>query len=138
MMWSDVDFQPSPHKLRSFGGMFFCFASLLAAWQGWAHERWVIAGFLFAAGVMVASACVFKVSLVRPLYIGMMVASFPMGWLTSLVLLATVYLALVTPLAVLFRCLGRDPLRLRPSPHRTTFLELKPAPANKETYFRPF
>jgi hypothetical protein len=138
MTWSEIDFHPADRKLRTFGGLFLCFASLLGAWQGWAHERWLVAEIIFVASLMVASAGVFKVSMLRPLYVGMMIASFPIGWLTSHVLLATVYFILVTPLAVLFRCLGRDALRLRSSPHWSSYLEVKPAPTNNQAYFRPY
>lgn len=138
MTWSDIDLHPSEHKLRSFGGLFFCFASLLATWQGWAHDRWLVAGILFAAGAMLGITGLFRPSALRPLYGGMMIASFPMGWLTSHVLLATVYFTLVAPLAVLFRRVGRDALRLRPDPLCSTYFEVKPAPINKQAYFRPF
>ena len=111
MLWSDIDFYPPDRKLRTFAGLFFTAATALAGWQGWNHERWLIGSLLFVAGGFVAMAGLAKPSAVRPVYATLMATSFPMGWVTSHLLLAIVYFGLFTPLAILFRLIGRDALR---------------------------
>ena len=138
MIWSDIDFQPTERKLRTFAGLFFAAATTLATWQAWAHQRWLIAGMVFSAGVIVGVLGILRPLTVRCVYIGMTVASFPIGWMMSHLLLAIVYFGLITPLAVIFRLTGRDALRLRRSPQTTSYLKNKPAPTNSQTYFRPF
>lgn len=89
-------------------------------------------------GVVVAFVGLLKPSAVRPLYVGMMIASFPAGWLISHLILATVYFTLFTPLALFFRLMGRDSLRLSTSSACPTYLDARPAPGDKRSYFRPF
>ena len=138
MLWSDIDFQPTERKLRTFAGLFFATATTVATWQAWAHQRWLIAGMLFIPGAVIAVVGLLRPMSVRSLYVGMMVAGFPMSWMMSHLLLAIVYFGLITPLAVIFRLTGRDTLRLRPSPQALSYLKNKPAPVKSQAYFRPF
>ena len=138
MIWSDIDFRPAQRKLRTFAGLFFAAATTVATWQTCVHQRWLIAALLFIGGAAVAAVGVLRPLLVRPLYVGMMVASFPMSWMVSHLLLAIIYFGLFTPLAAIFRLTGRDALRLRPAPESSSYLKNKPAPVKSQAYFRPF
>jgi hypothetical protein len=42
-----------------------------------------------------------------------MAIALPIGWVVSNLLVAVFYFLLITPLAILFRLFGRDPLALR-------------------------
>jgi Saxitoxin biosynthesis operon protein SxtJ len=138
MIWSDIDFHPTERKLRTFAGLFFAVATTVATWQAWAHQRWLTASSLFTAGAVVAAIGLLRPMSVRSLYISMTVASFPIGWMMSHLLLAIIYFGLFTPLSVIFRLIGRDALRLRPSPDISTYFKDKPAPVKSQAYFRPF
>ena len=138
MLWSDIDFHPPERKLRTFAGLFFTAATAIAGWQGWIHERWLIAGLLFLTGGLVAMGGLAKPSAVRPVYATLMAASFPMGWVMSHLLLGLVYFGLFTPLAIFFRLIGRDALRLRSEPKARSYLKTKLPPPNTRSYFRPF
>ena len=52
---------------------------------------------------------------VRAVFVGALIATYPIGWVMSRVLLATVYYGLVSPIALLFRVIRRDRLHLRNS-----------------------
>ena len=75
---------------------------------------------------------------IRPVFVGWMVLAFPIGWAVSNLLLAAVFYGLFTPLAVLFRLLGRDALALRARPGAATYWVPRPAPADVRRYFRQF
>jgi hypothetical protein len=138
MLWSDIDFHPSDQKLRTFAGL-FCIATVgLGTWQLHAHANSWLAAALLTTGAVIALLGILNPFALRPLYAWMMIVSFPMGWLTSHVLLAVVYFALFTPLALLFRWLGRDRLRLRAGSTVSSYLEMRPVPGDNHTYFRPF
>ena len=54
--------------------------------------------------------------LVRPawmrfIYVGWTVLAFPIGWTVSLIMLATMFFGLFTPIGLIFRLLGRDLLQ---------------------------
>ena len=45
---------------------------------------------------------------IRPLFVGLMVLTAPIGWAVSQVFLAVVFFGVFTPIAMVFRLLGRD------------------------------
>ena len=125
-------------QLRQFGGALACLLSrdrrhaLVARACGRLdHQRWPSPRSLSAS-----RACSFP-AVVKPIYMGWMIAAFPIGWTVSRVALATIFFAVVTPLALVFRARGRDALRLRRETHDTYWIARRKAPAPSD-YFRQF
>ena len=135
MQWSDVTKPPSDKMLRQFAGLCLVVFGSLAAWR-WFHGNttvWtqLLAGFAVVVGVtglLVPRA-------VKPIFVGWMIAAFPIGWTVSRIVLAAMFYLIFTPVAVVFRLMGRDPLHLRRGDGRSHW-GAKPAPADSETYFR--
>ena len=44
------------------------------------------------------------------IYVGWMILAFPIGWTISQVILVVMFFGLFTPIGLIFRLLGRDPL----------------------------
>jgi Saxitoxin biosynthesis operon protein SxtJ len=76
--------------------------------------------------------------LVRPVFVGWMIAAFPIGWLVSKVLTAALFFTVFTPIALIFRLLGRDALMLRRDPDRPTYWTPKPPTTDPRRYLREF
>jgi len=73
----------------------------------------------------------------RWVFVGWMIAVFPIGWVVSHVLLGVIFFALFTPIAIVFRLIGRDPLRLRTTDAETHWLP-KPPPPGPESYYHQY
>src|SRR5205823_3181256 len=73
----------------------------------------------------------------RPVYVGLMVLTYPLNWLTSHLLLACLFYCVITPLGVFFRLIGRDVLTRRFRPDRDTYWAPKPRADDVRSYFRP-
>ena len=76
----------------------------------------------------------------RPIYVSWMVLAFPIGWTVSQVIIGVMFYGVFTPIGLLFRLIGRDPLqldrvRLR---GRETYWAPKPAPTSLRRYFQQF
>jgi hypothetical protein len=93
---------------------------------------------LWVAGVVLTAAYFAVPRLRRPLYIGMSAAVYPIGWLLSHVILLSVFLLVVTPMAVLLRMLGRDPLERRFDPAVPTYWVPHHSPSDVRQYFKQF
>ena len=111
MQWSDVTaLRPG----RCFVNLPACGLSSSAAWRRGARGRGRrTVGVALAIGALVVGG----IGLVRPMAIrfiftGWMIAAFPIGWTISRVVLAATFYALFTPVAFIFRLMGRDALRL--------------------------
>jgi hypothetical protein len=136
MEWSDVSFQPSPEKLRRFAGLWVVFFGTLVWWKGFFGGSAFGVIFLLLA-LSVGPLGLLKPTAIRSVYVGWMVAIFPIGWTVSRLVLAAVFYAVLTPLGLVLRLIGRDPLMLR-SGSEETYWTPKPAPADIQRYFRPF
>ena len=138
MQWSDIPRDPPPRMLRQFAGLWLLFFGLLAAWQAGSRDNPSAAVTLGVLAVAVGVPGLLRPALVRPVFVGAMIVSFPIGWLVSKILLAVVYYGLFTPIALVFRFTGRDVLARRRDPAATTYWKPKPAPADSRSYFRQF
>ena len=117
MQWSDIDFNPPSRTVRQFAVLWLVFFGGLAFWEAASQKPWATLG-LAAIAVLGGVAGLFKPAPVRPLYAGWMVLVFPLGWAISHVLLALLFFGLFTPLALILKLGGRDPLRRRAAQSR--------------------
>jgi hypothetical protein len=139
MRWSDLQLDPDRRTLRQFAAIWLVFFSVLAIWQGmwrgYATAGYVLAAIAFIVGVpgLVAPAKI------RPVYVAATVLAFPIGWLVSHVILAVLYYGILTPVGMLFRIIGRDPLgRRRSAITPVTYWTTKRKPASAREYFNQF
>ena len=89
------------------------------------------------AGVVVGIAGLVKPGAVRPIYSGWMLAAFPIGWTVSQLMLLVLFYLVFTPVAIVFRLMRRDVLRLRRR-DVPAYWVAKPGAARAEDYFRQF
>jgi len=136
VQWSDVIKPPPQKMLRQFAGLFLVFFLGLAGWRVWGGhaDGWAAALAVLAIGVGVLGLV--RPSAVRFIYTGWMIVAFPIGWTISCVALGLVFYAVITPVALLFRVIRRDELRLRRAEGRASFWKPKPSPDSVREYFR--
>jgi len=110
-MLTEIQWHPTGRQLRVFGvsGLLASFAAALVL-----SFLWSVA-ILWAGLVLAAGAAIFLCSLISPraariLYVGLALVGMPIGFAVSFVLLAVFYFLLLTPVALVFRVIGRDSL----------------------------
>jgi hypothetical protein len=138
MRWSEIQFRPSDTTLRQFAGLWIAFFGGIAAYQGWIRERTTLALTLAAVGGVVGLLGLIAPKLIRPIYVGWMVAAFPIGWAVSHLILAIIFYGLFTPLALYFRLIGRDALQRGPRPELDSYYVPKTTPADPASYLRQY
>jgi hypothetical protein len=135
MQWSDVTAPPPPKLLRQFAGLWLVVFVGLAGWRAWHGDTGAWTVGLGVAGLIVGLLGLVQPMAVRWVFTGWMIAAFPIGWTVSRIVLAAMFYLIFTPVAVVFRLMGRDPLHLRRGDGRSHW-SAKPTPADSETYFR--
>lgn len=138
MQWSDVSFQPPARVLRQFAALWLLFFGALACWQWLGRERPAAALALAALAVLVGGPGLVWPQAVRWVYVGCTVATFPVGWVVSQAVLALLFFGVFTPIALVFRMIGRDALGRRYAPEQETYWVPKPAADDPRSYFRQF
>jgi len=126
---------PDTKQLRQFAvvSLFGFGAIAFMAWR--AHgETWPAAGIaIFGAIVCVAGLA--RPTSVRPIYLGLMAITLPIGFVVSALILRIVFYGVVTPVGLLFRAIGRDTLQLR-RPSGPSYWVDHDAPDDPAGYFR--
>lgn len=102
---------PTPSQLRSFGMLLLVFVWVGGAVLWWRTGRFEMATNIWLPGAALASLYWLAPALRRPIYVGWMYATFPIGWTVSHVLLLAIYYLVVTPIALWRRAAGHDPLQ---------------------------
>lgn len=134
----EMNWTPSNRDLRVFAVVQLIAASAVA-WL--VHKRlgWdSVAIGVAAISVVGMIAGMASPQWLRPLFVGWMLAAYPLGWVMSHVLVAIVFYGVVTPIGLLLRATGRDALQLSPQPGADTYWSVRPKQSDTARYFRQF
>jgi len=139
MAMIQLDFNPSSKKLQQFGWITPIMLLVIGSVLRWrvGLPMTGVAG-LCIAGILVFIASRVSPKLVRPVYVGLMILGFPVGWVISHLLMIFFYFGIITPVALIFRLIGRDVLHRRWNRQRETYWTEHPRCDNVERYFRQF
>ncbi|HYT90803.1 MAG TPA: SxtJ family membrane protein [Gemmataceae bacterium] len=136
MRWSEIPFSPPVATLRWFAFLGALLLAAAAVWLFLNHQNEGVALVLLAlASVVGALGFAFPKAL-RPVFVAWMVLVFPIGWLTTQLILALLFYCIFTPLGLWFRLIGRDGLACRLRPDQETYWTAKPPAADVRSYFR--
>ena len=126
---------PNRRQLRQFAAAGACAGLLFGAlaWRVSPAGRGVIVWGLVAGAFAVLGA--FAPLVLRLPYVALMALAAPLGWLISNLLLRLLYYFVFTPLGLLFRIFGRDPLQLK-RPGGGTYWRPFPSTEKVRGYFR--
>ncbi len=135
----EINWRPNYKELRNFGIIALIASAVLSVLlyllKGLTIQ-WII--IIIGIGFIIFLSSVISEKLTRIIYVGLILAALPIGWLVSFILLASFYFLLLTPLGLIFRLLGRDPLRRRFDSSADSYWLLRRPPDNLDRYFHQF
>lgn len=128
--------EPTPWDLRVFAVLQlpFCAFGLTKLIHG--VPSWAVIGGVAASSVIAAVGAISPQRIVR-IYRGWMRIVSPIGWCVSYGLLAATFYLILTPIGLMMRLAGHDPLHRRPNAG-TTFWEERPPAPPADHYLRQF
>jgi hypothetical protein len=135
MQWSDIQFNPSTKTLRQFAGLFLVVFGGLALLEWLVRDRPQVAIVYAGLSLTLGPLGLLRPTAMRPIWVAWSVVAFPIGWAVSQAVLGLLFFAVFTPIGLLFRAVGRDPLVLR-RPVTGSYWRPKPAARDKRQYFR--
>ena len=131
-------FKPADRMLRQFAAIWVVFFAAIAARQEFHHHRRVLAIVLAILALTIGPLGMVWPRIIKPIFVGWMVLAYPIGWVVSRIVLGVIFYGLFTPLAWVFRRIGRDALRLKPQPSAATYWCEKPGAIDQAQYLRQF
>ena len=142
-----INFDPDDRTLRQFGWIALVGFGFVAA-IAWtevlifsfglgAAKPWVAGIFAGLAGGSALFGLVYPKAN-KPIFVGISLLTFPIGFVLSYVIMGTLFFGLIAPVAIFFKLTGRDPLRRRYDPDAPSYwTDARPARANA-SYFKQF
>ena len=137
MKLSELDLNPPPRKLRQFSWIWCGVFLALAAW----HSRhgatpWTpwLAGIGVAGGVLGTVAP----RAMKPAFIGLTLVGFPIGLAVNWLALTLLWYGVFTPIGLVFRLRGRDPLHRAIERGRASYWIQRGKPSPPRRYLRQF
>ena len=121
-----LNLKPSEKQLRDFADITLCMCNIIGLVLFWI-ERIPVSGleYFCAGGVIVFVLSRISAVFIKPLYLGLIIITFPIGWVVSHIVMGIFYFVIVTSVAFVFRLMKRDILLLKRK-------------ANIKTYWMPF
>jgi hypothetical protein len=144
-----LQLQPDRRMLRQFAWASLVPLPAFAFFLAWRHglpTPWALA--VGGVGVLVALAQIggFLVSealgaalekaVSKPVFQGLMLVAYPIGLVVSTVLIGVIFYALITPIGLVFRVIGRDVMGKRLDKSAATYWHVRGAPRPATSYFK--
>ncbi len=131
----EINRDPSPRDLAIFGALLALFVAL----AGWLLRRQGVAGAaVWGAGALLVAVYLVVPAARRPIYLGWMYAVFPIGWVISHAVLAGIYYGVFTPIGLVLRFAGRDPLARRFDRSAPSYWQPHRPDLHRRRYFRQY
>jgi hypothetical protein len=135
----EINFRPDKKQLRSFGfialiacGLIFAFLLL------YKKVSFSLSAVPLFIGIIIFLSSLFSYRLTRLFYLGLMFLGLPFGLAVSFLLMTAFYLLIITPMALLFRIIGRDALHRSFDKNKKTYWIAHKQCDSYERYFRQF
>ena len=137
MKWSELHLNPTPRMLRQFSGAWLVVFAGLALHRTLGRHQTGVALELGALA-LVGLIGLARPALMRRLFIVATVLTFPIGWVISQLVLALMFLLVITPVALFLRLRGRDILQLKRPPDRASLWKQHPERTEPSRYLKQF
>jgi hypothetical protein len=135
----EIHENPSKKELAWFGlliAAFFGFVGLLARYQFGAI---VVSRWLWIVGIAVPAVYYAAPALRLGVYRGWLYATYPIGWIVSHLLLGAIYYLVFTPVGLLLRLFGKDPMTRTLEPAAASYwVEHRPCDSKADRYFHQY
>lgn len=130
----------SRRSLRSFGrlvgGVLIVIAAALLFSRDW-NASWAIY-ILSAVGAALVSLGFVAPTVLKPVYVVWMTLAVVLGFIMTRIILTIVFFLVVTPIGLVLRMMGRDPLNRKPDPTVDTYWIEKTYPDESRTRLKKY
>jgi Saxitoxin biosynthesis operon protein SxtJ len=101
-------------------------------------DPWSVATITWIVGAVLAAMARIWLKFGSLLYSGWMLAAFPVGWTISHVILGITYFLVLTPIGLIMRMMGRDPMQRALDRSAKTYWIKHETPTDAFRYFQQF
>ena len=129
---------PSPAELRFFGVVLAALAGIVGGLVLYLSGSWRVAAVIWGVGAILCATYYALPPTRQLLFRGWMALVFPMGWAVSHLLMAAIYYVVITPIGLLVRLFGHDPLQRSLSRSAASYWKPFQTPDRSDRYFEQY
>ena len=134
-----INTNPTRRQLNQFGFIWLGFLTLFGVVAYFKFGSPQVARWLWVAAVVVPIVGWLVPAFMRSVFLGMSYLAWPIGFVVSHVVLAVVYYLVLTPIGLLMRVFGYDPMERRFDRNSDSYwIERPPSAVDPKRYFRQF
>jgi saxitoxin biosynthesis operon SxtJ-like protein len=134
----DLNLNPSKKELRTFSLCALAFLCIVG-WIVARRSESIPAGAAVATvGIALAVLGLMVPQALRPVWVVLMVVNYPIGWVVTHVVMAIIFYLVVTPIGVIMRTTGRDPMERAFDRSAKTYWKRRRTDAGSARYFRQY
>lgn len=137
MAMVEINWNPTRRELRQFGLLCLAIFGGMAAYGYLSGGSGLATRVLAVAAVVGGTLGVAAPQALRPIFVGWLIAAFPIGWTISHLLLGIIFFGVVTPIGLLLRVIGYDPMHRSLDRSAATYWTTHEQ-AEVKRYFRQF
>ncbi len=132
----EINRQLGARELRRFAGLYLpLFVLVVGLVLRYRFELPVAAIGVWLVGGVLALGGVIWPPFARALYLGISYAGYPIGWLVSHTVLVLLFFAVITPIGIVLRLAGRDPL-IKRATGAASYWRRRTGVTDPDRYFR--
>ncbi len=133
-----INWNPDRKALIEFSEFGMFFLGMVAAPMACFRDRPTVAVVFWVAAVLGRLVGVMKPEWLKPIYVGLMVVTWPIGWVVSHLTLGLLFYGVITPIGLIFRLMGRDPMSRQFDRSASTYWEAYNPDRGMKRYLRQF
>lgn len=134
----EINKNPSAGDLKWFGLIFAFFFALIGTVIGWRFDNWNITIVLAIIGGAVGLVYYVVPPLKKPIYVGWLYVTYPIGFVVSHLILGGTYYLVLTPIGLIMRVVGRDPMQRELDSEASTYWEPRKPITDSNRYFKQY
>lgn len=128
----------SQRELMWFGPLFTLFVGVLVYLFIWSNFSPTVSYVIGAVAAAIVVVYYLAPPLQRPIYMGWMYSVLPIGFVVSHVLLALIYYLVVTPIGLIMKVVGYDPLHRKFDQAASTYWIERESNTDPQRYFQQY
>lgn len=133
-----INWKPEEKTLVQFSELWMFFLGMVMAPLSYYQGNTKTAVVFWCLAVLGRLVGMIKPSWIKPLFLGLSILTFPIGFVVSHVVLFLVFALVFTPVGLWFRIMGRDSLHRRFDPDAKSYWEAYNPDRGRARYLRQF
>ncbi|MFN0197806.1 MAG: SxtJ family membrane protein [Planctomycetaceae bacterium] len=133
-----INWNPPVIMLRQFCLLLVIFSLLLAGGQYYKYENLAVSLWIVGVATVISLIGYRFPPFARIVFVTLMVITWPIGWIVSHLLLGAIFYLVLTPVAIMMKLCGYDPMKRTLDKSATSYWQRRTPTTSTKRYFQQY